>query len=96
MFATVKKHLNDAKSLSVLCNAAEAAARANGIAEPGSEHFVFAALLLPDKTAAATFAHMGLSPSAFQDAIESQYTSALQSVGVNVFGDNAGVSRPGI
>ena len=89
MFATVKKHLTDAKSLSTLCNAAEAAARAKGIAEPGSEHFVLAALTLPDQTAAATFARMGLSRGAFRDAIESQYTSALQSIGVDVSGNDA-------
>jgi hypothetical protein len=90
MFATVKKHLNDAKALSALCNAAEAAARAKGIAEPGSEHFVLASLTLPDQTAAAAFASLGLSRGTFEDAIESQYAMALLSVGIDVGGKIAG------
>lgn len=93
MFATVKKHLIDAKSLSALCRAAEAAARTQGATEPGSEHFVIAALTLPDQTAIATFTRVGLSRSAFEDAIESQYMSALQSVGIEVSENCAGKAQ---
>ena len=82
MFATVRRHFTDARTLSALCTAAEAAARARGIAEPGSEHFVLAALALPDQTASAAFSRLALTSLAFKDAIDAQYGSALDAVGI--------------
>jgi hypothetical protein len=84
MFATVKKHFNDAKTLSALCAAAEGAARKAGASKPGSEHFVLGALELADNTGLATFTRLGITREAFAQAIRDQFTNALGSVGISV------------
>ena len=44
MFTQRSRYLNDARTLSKLCQAAEDLGRAHGRAKPASEHFVLAAI----------------------------------------------------
>jgi ATP-dependent Clp protease ATP-binding subunit ClpA len=94
MFTTVKKHLNDARAIASLCEAAESAAREAGTSKPGSEHFVLGALALSDQTAAATLTRLGITREAFEKAVISQFSSALQSVGVAVSGSDGLADQP--
>lgn len=51
MFETLRQRLRDAGTLKTLCSQAEQQALATGHRLPGAEHFVWAALGLPDQTA---------------------------------------------
>jgi ATP-dependent Clp protease ATP-binding subunit ClpA len=82
MFASLKRKLGDSRLLTCLFTAAESLARAQGRAKPGSEHFVLAALDLPDGRARTAFAALGLSRDAFLSALAGQREAALAAVGV--------------
>lgn len=82
MFQTFKRKLQDMRTLSRLCALAEELARQDRCPQPGSEHFVLAALALPDQTAMRAFAHLGLTEGRFRDALAAQRSDALASVGV--------------
>lgn len=82
MFDTVRRRFGDAKTLKTLCLEAERHARAEGRPDPGAEHFLLAALELPDGTARRVFERLGADPSALRAAIDRQYREALAGVGV--------------
>lgn len=81
MFTSIKRRLADMATIKTLCMAAERHANAEGRQQPGAEHFILAALELPDGSAAAAFRRLQADPAAFRAAIERQYEDALSGVG---------------
>jgi ATP-dependent Clp protease ATP-binding subunit ClpA len=84
MFARIRRRLNDMKVIKDLCQLAEGHANADGHQRPGSEHFVLAALELPDGTARRVFERLKLDPDNFRPAIARQYADALQHIGIDL------------
>jgi ATP-dependent Clp protease ATP-binding subunit ClpA len=82
MFNTIRQRFRDAQTLKALCFSAEKHANSQGQREPGTEHFVLAALDLPDCTAGRAFSLLGITRDAYRNSIEKQYLSALSSIGV--------------
>lgn len=82
MFSSIKRRLGDMTTIKALCSAAEQHANAEGRQQPGAEHFILAALELPDGTARAVFRRVHADPAQFRSAVERQYSEALASVGV--------------
>ena len=70
------------RTIKTLCFGAEKLANANGQKEPGVEHFVLAALELPDGTARKAFERIHADPNSFRTAIAQQYEDALQNFGI--------------
>ncbi|MEC5397199.1 Clp protease N-terminal domain-containing protein [Uliginosibacterium sp. H1] len=83
MLTLLRTWLQDTKFIAALCRAAETLARHEGIAAPGSEHFVLAALALPDGSAARAFDALGLDAKRFRAAIGAQFADALAGAGVS-------------
>ena len=82
MLGSIKRRLKDAATIKQVLLSAEASARAEGVAEPGSEHLVMAALALPDGTADRAFVRVGVRPADFRPAVARQYADALTRVGL--------------
>lgn len=82
MFSGIKSKLDDMSIIKRLCERAEAHALHDQQREPGAEHFLLAALDLPDGTARLAFERAGVEPDALQAAIERQYGDALRSLGL--------------
>lgn len=100
MFRLFKQRVRDMRTLSALCLGAERHANAEGHPEPGAEHFLLAALDLPDGTARRVFERVGAEPGAFRDAIAHQYRDALRTIGIDApgfdgIGNEALPSPPG-
>lgn len=83
MFSFVRHKLNAARTLTSLCEAAEVEARREGQAQPGAEHFVLAALSLPDGKAARVFEALGLTDALLREAIARQYREPLHALGIS-------------
>lgn len=84
MFRRLMQRIRDIRTISGLCRAAERHANADGQREPGSEHFILAALDLPDGTARKAFARLGVDPDGFGLAIARQYDDALRNIGIEL------------
>lgn len=82
MFRKLQRRFQSMRTLSRLCTDAEAHARLRGQAAPGAEHFLLAAIDLPEGSARRAFESVGADPSALGEAIERQYREALQAAGV--------------
>lgn len=82
MFKRIRAKLDDMSTIKRLCERAEAHALQDQQREPGAEHFLLAALDLPDGTARLAFERAGAEPDALKGAIERQYGDALQSIGL--------------
>lgn len=80
MFKRIRHHLQSARTLKQLCTSAEKHARTQGHRAPGAEHFLLAALDLPDGSAQRAFKRLGADPRAVPAAIEQQYRDALQGL----------------
>lgn len=84
MFEGIKSKLNDMGTIKILCERAEAHALQDQQREPGAEHFLLAALDLPDGTARLAFERVGAEPDNLKAAIEQQYGESLRSIGFAV------------
>ncbi len=84
MFKRIRSKLDDMSTIKRLCERAEAHALHDQQREPGAEHFLLAALDLPDGTARLAFERAGAEPDALKAAIERQYGDALLSIGLTV------------
>lgn len=84
MFHRLKQRLGDIAVIRALCLNAEGHARRDGQREPGAEHFLLAALDLPDGTARRAFARVGADPGGLEAAIAAQYAGALSGLGVDL------------
>jgi ATP-dependent Clp protease ATP-binding subunit ClpA len=89
MFAKIKQRFQDMHTIKALCMSAEKHANADGQKEPGAEHFVLAALALPDGTARRAFEQLGTDPDGYRAAIARQYDDALRHVGIEISDDDA-------
>lgn len=84
MFKTIKQRFRDMSTIKALCFEAEKQANEDGQKEPGAEHFILAALELPDGTARKAFERIHVDPSGFRAAIAQQYEDALRNVGIEL------------
>lgn len=84
MFRKLQQRFRDMKTIKQLCEQAEQHARDSGQKEAGAEHLVLAALDLPDGTASAAFARLGVNGRQYKEAIAQQAADALQGIGVQV------------
>ena len=84
MFNGIKTKLNDMSTIKLLCERAEVHALHDQQREPGGEHFLLAALDLPDGTARLALERAGVEPDALKAAIERQYDDALHAIGLTV------------
>ncbi|HQU79799.1 MAG TPA: Clp protease N-terminal domain-containing protein [Azonexus sp.] len=82
MFATIKHRIRDAATVARLSEEAESLARSFGSNSPGSEHYVLAALTLPDRTALRVFHNLGLTGEAFSSGMRAQYITSLEHAGL--------------
>lgn len=82
MFAKIKQRFRDMATIKALCQGAEKHANLAGQAEPGAEHFVLAALDLPDGTARKVFERLQVDPDGYRGAIARQYENALRNLGI--------------
>jgi len=83
MFSFIRRRFTAARTLAALCQAAEAEARRDGQAEPGVEHFVLAALSLPDGKALQVFEALGATDALLRQAIAYQYQAPLHALGID-------------
>lgn len=83
MFRRMMQAARDAGTLRTLCETAESLARAEGRDAPEAEHFVEAALALPDGSAERVFTRIGLDGAGFRQALEEQHRAALRAVGMD-------------
>ncbi|PHV04429.1 peptidase [Janthinobacterium sp. BJB412] len=82
MLSRLRQRFRDMRTIKTLCQGAERHANADGQSEAGVEHFILAALELPDGTARQAFARVGADPERFRDAIAQQYRDALRGIGL--------------
>lgn len=82
MFKRLTQNLRDMGTIKTLCEAAERIARANHQERPGAEHFVLAALELPDGSAGRIFGRLGLDGADFARALQETHEAALSVAGV--------------
>lgn len=82
MLKKMMQAARDAGTLKLLCEKAEAFARAEGRPDPEAEDFVLAAIALPDGAAARVFSRLGLDGPNFQAALIEQEREALRQAGV--------------
>lgn len=92
MFNRIRQRLRDIGTIRMLCEAAEKHANAGGQREPGAEHFVMAALTLPDGTAQRAFQRVNASPGEFHAAVIDQYGDALRDIGMAFPADDSPVA----
>jgi ATP-dependent Clp protease ATP-binding subunit ClpA len=90
MFEQLRQRVRDMRTVSALCQGAERHANAEGQHEPGAEHFLLAALELPDGTARRAFERVHSDPSRLRQAIKQQYEQALHHLGFNTTGLDEG------
>ncbi|CAN7666045.1 Clp protease N-terminal domain-containing protein [Aminobacter sp. LjRoot7] len=84
MFSRIKARFNDMGTIGTLCTGAEQHALRDQQREPGAEHFLLAALDLPDGTARRAFEEVGADPAALKHAISRQYGDALAAIGLDI------------
>lgn len=84
MFGFVRSKFAAARTLATLCDAAEGEARRDGQVKPGAEHFVLAALSLPDRRASRALERLGVTDAQLREAIARQYQNPLQALGIDV------------
>ncbi|MGB3336788.1 MAG: Clp protease N-terminal domain-containing protein [Devosia sp.] len=82
MLKKLTQTFKDMGMIKTLCEAAERIANAEHQAAPGAEHFVLAALELPDSSAARVFAKLGISADSFREALREVHRAALKAAGV--------------
>ncbi|WP_417450561.1 Clp protease N-terminal domain-containing protein [Kordiimonas sp.] len=70
------------KTIKLLCESAERYAFEDHQEKPGAEHFLLAALELPDGTAKKVLAKFDVDTMCLKRSIEAQYSQALRKVGV--------------
>ena len=89
MIHNFRCRLQNIGTIKTLCLQAEKYANEEGQKEPGTEHFVLAAIELPDGTARKAFERMQADPNSFRAAINQQYQDSLHNIGVDLLTNNA-------
>lgn len=83
LFQKLRQKRRDMRTLCQLLAAAEQQARRRGQDKPGAEHLLLAALDHPDGHAKQAFASLGVTFEDMDRAIDRQYQSALEQVGLD-------------
>jgi hypothetical protein len=83
VFDKLRQRMHDMGTIKALCEAAERHARSDGQPEPGAEHFLLAALDLPDGSARRVLSRVGVDIEGLREAIRGQHADALQAVGLD-------------
>jgi hypothetical protein len=83
MLQRLKQRIADMRTIKALSEGAERHANAMGEPEPGPEHFLLAALDLPDGLARRAFARAGADPSRLRDGIAAAHGAALAAAGAD-------------
>ena len=83
MLAKIKAKLRSVDTINSLCIGAEQHALRDQQREPGAEHYLLAALDLPDGTAGRAFESIGADPASLRAAIARQYQDALLALGID-------------
>jgi ATP-dependent Clp protease ATP-binding subunit ClpA len=83
MIKRILLRFRDMKTIGKLIPGADKEANMLGEEKAGAEHFVLSALNLVDGTAKRIFERFGIDSGKFRDAIKTQYSEALSSVGVS-------------
>lgn len=83
MFAKLKQRWKDTRTIMALSLDAERRALREGQRHPGAEHYMLAALDLPDGSARRVFARLGADPEAYREALANRHTSALNAMGLD-------------
>lgn len=82
MLGYFRRRLRDVAVIKDLCRSAETHALADGQTLPGAEHFLLAALDLPDGSARRVFEELSADPAALKAAIAQQYVEPLAGLGL--------------
>jgi hypothetical protein len=82
MLGYFRRRLQDVATIRRLCESAETHALADGQTQPGAEHFLLAALDLPDGSARRVFEELAADPAAIKAAIAKQYAEPLAALGL--------------
>lgn len=82
MLGYFRRRLQDVTVINQLCRSAETHALADGQTGPGAEHFLLAAVDLPDGTARRVFEELAADPAALGPAIARQYAEPLAALGL--------------
>ncbi|MBB3220299.1 Clp protease N-terminal domain-containing protein [Pseudoduganella umbonata] len=93
MLQRLKQRIADMRTIKVLCEGAERHANAMGEPEPGPEHFLLAALDLPDGLARRALLRAGADPSRLGAGITAAHGAALAATGADpgLLADDAAV-----
>ena len=83
MLQRLKQRIADMRTIRHLCEGAERHAHALGDSKPGPEHFLLAALDLPDGLARRAFAAAGADAAQLRAAIAGVHDAALASAGID-------------
>ncbi len=83
MLQRIRRQFADMRTIKRLAEAAERHAGAAGEREPGPEHFLLAALDLPDGLARRAFARLGVDPAGLRGTIAAQHAAALAGIGAD-------------
>jgi hypothetical protein len=83
MFNKLTRTMKDMETISALCIVAERIANAEQQRAVAAEHFVLAALELPDGSARRVFDRLGLTAEAFREALRQRHRAALAAAGVS-------------
>jgi hypothetical protein len=83
MLKKLTQTFRDMGTIKTLCEAAERIANSEHQKAPGAEHFVLAALELPDGSAARVFAKLGIDAAAFLGALREEHHAGLRAAGVS-------------
>ncbi|SDG80517.1 Clp amino terminal domain-containing protein, pathogenicity island component [Duganella sp. OV458] len=84
MFAKLKQRWKDTRTIMALSLDAERRALQEGQRHPGAEHYMLAALDLPDGSARRVFERLGADPDAYRAALANRHTAALNAMGLHV------------
>lgn len=84
MFAKFKQRWKDTRTIMALSLTAERHALQEGQRHPGAEHYLLAALDLPDGSARRVFERVGADPEAYRVALVNRHTVALNAMGIAV------------
>jgi len=93
MFAKLRQRWQDARTIMKLSLDAEKRALQEGQQHPGAEHYMLAALDLPDGSARRVFARIGADPDAYRAALADRHAAALNAIGLHAT-DAGGSAAP--
>lgn len=82
MLKFIQSKLKTIGTIKRVSELAEWHAQRDGLRRPGAEHYLLAALDLPDGTAHRAFLDAGADPDRLKSAIENQYADALRLIGL--------------